>query len=350
MLYHSVASEGIAPTRSSQEVLANHRVRRTAAGLLSVAAALGTVSAAHAVEGGLYGAPLGGTDVRQAYLPTSPGLYGAIAGVGILAPTSRDQFGAVAKGNNYTYTQVAGAGLLYVYPINPFGFTIASSFQLNYMSTYQALTVNGTRKSGHASGFQDSYSDLFYASHYLGLFGAQAGSNPKYRYGLTAAVGLAAELPIGAYSVTNFVNPARNTFITIPNVALTYLTGPNLSVFDATEVSARFFFDTSKRNPASGYQAGNLIDLDFSLTQRSGNFQVGAAGVFAQQLNGDHNTTDALVSPAGNKYSKIDLGPVLVYDSPELATTFKAKALFPIHHENNYNTTTLVLSASRKLF
>ena len=329
---------------------ARNRKARAAAALMAIAGSLIPVSAAQAVEGGLYGAPLGGTDVRQAYLPTSPGLYGGIAGVGILAPTSRDQYGSVAKGTNYTYTQVAGVGLLYVYPINPLGFTLASSFQLNYASTYQALTVNGVRKTGHASGFQDSYSDLFYASHYIGLFGAQAGSNPKYRYGLTAAFGLAAELPIGAYSVTNFVNPARNTFITIPNMALTYLTGPNLSFFDATEVSARFFFDTSKRNPASGYQAGNLIDLDYSVTQRSGNVQFGVAGVFAQQLNGDHNATNALVNPDGNKYSKADLGPVLVYDSPELATTFKAKALFPIHHENNYNTTTIVLSASRKLY
>jgi hypothetical protein len=350
MIYNAVTSQSSPSRRRSLEIQSSRALALTLAGAMLAAHGLWGATLAHAVEGGLYGAPLGGTDVRQAYLPPSPGLYGALVGVGILAPTSRDQYGSAAKGNNYTYTQVGGASLLYVHAFNPFGFTVASSFQLNYASTYQALTVNGVRKFGHASGFQDSYSDLFYASHYIGLFGAQPGSNPKLRYGLTAAFGLAAEIPLGSYSVTNFVNPARNTFIAIPNVALTYLTGPNLSFFDATEVSARFFFDTSKRNPASGYQGGNLVDLDYSVSQRAGNFQFGVAGVIAQQLNGDRNTGGASVAPDGNKYAKVDVGPVLLYDSPELGATLKAKALFPVHHENNYNTTTLVLSASRKLY
>jgi hypothetical protein len=317
-----------------------------------LASALVGSETAYAVEGGVYGAPLGGTDVRQAYLPPTPGFYGGFAGVAALSPNYRDQNGNVSATASpaYLYAAVMGAGILYVYPYNPLGFTVASSFQLNYINEQQALTINGVHKSGHGSGFQDSFSDLFYASHYIGLFGAVAGDNPKLHYGLTGAFGLAAEIPLGAYNVNNFVNPGKNTFITIPNVALTYLTGPNLSFFDGTEISTRFFFDTNKRNSISGYQGGNLIDLDYAITERAGAFQFGVAGDYAQQLNGDHSATYALVAPGGAIYSKIDLGPVFVYDSPDLGATFKAKALFPIYHTNNYNATTVVFSVSRKLF
>jgi hypothetical protein len=307
-------------------------------------------SNASAVEGGLYGAPLGGTDVRQAFLPVNSGIYGALIGAGILAPTYQGPDGSSVNAPAHTYTKIIGAGLLFVYPFKPLGFTLGSSIQFNYAFDDQALTVNGVHKSGTASGFMDSFSDLFYASHYLGRLGAVPGGNPKIRYGLTGAFGLAAELPIGSYNASNFVNPARGTYITVPNVALTYDTGPNLSLFDATEISTRFFFDTSARNPADGYQAGNLIDLDFSLTQRTGNFQFGGAGVFAQQITSDHAADYSVVAPFGNKYSKFDLGPVFIYDSPGLDTTFKLKALFPVHHENNYDTTTIVISASRKLY
>jgi hypothetical protein len=311
----------------------------------------GASTSAYAVEGGIYGAPLGGTDVRQAYLPPSPGLYGGLANVGIVGSKFTNQYGGSTNGPAYVTTDAVGAGFLYVYPYNPLGFTIASSFQLNYQPTStQALTVNGVHKQGHGSGVADSYSDLFYASHYVGLMGATPGSNQKLKYGLTAAFGLAAEIPIGAYTATNFINTGKNTFITIPNMALTYTTGPNMALFDATEISTRFFFDTNKRNTLSGYQGGNLVDLDFSITQRLGNFQFGGAGVFAQQITSDHSATNAVVAPDGNKYMKLDVGPVLLYDSPELGTTFKFKALIPIHHENNYETTQFVISAARKLF
>ena len=311
-----------------------------------------TNSAARAVEGGVYGAPLGGTDLRQAYLPPEPGLYGGIAGVSSRSPNFRDQYGNISTTSNpaFLYATIAGAGLLYEYPFKPLGFSLASSFQLNYIGERQALTVGGKFLNGFATGLQDSFADYIFASKYIGLFGAKPGDNAKLKYGLTVAVALSGEIPIGRYNVNNFVNPGKNTLITIPNVALTYLTGPNLSFGDGTEISTRFFFDTNARDPASGYQGGNLIDLDYAISQRFGQFQAGVAGDYAQQLNGDHNSTFGLVTPGGNIYEKIDLGPVIAWDNPDLKTTFKLKALFPVYHQNNYNSTSIVISAARKLF
>lgn len=307
---------------------------------------------ANAVEGGVYGAPLGGTDARQAYLPEKTGVYGGLVGVASLSDWYTNQYGSYSTTSNpgQLNAGIAGAGLLYVYPWKPLDFTVASSIQFQYIWENQALTVNGKYLHGFANGFQDSYSDLFYASRYLGLFGANPGAdpNPKYKYGLTWAFGLAAELPIGAYNVNNFVNPGKNTYITIANTALTYLTGPNLSFFDGTELSARFFFDTNKRNPASGYQGGNLIDLDYAITERYKNLQFGLAGDYAQQIQGDRNTLYQVVAPNGDKYEKIDLGPVFLWDMDN-GTTFKFKATFPVYHENNYNSHQLIFVLSRKL-
>ncbi len=320
---------------------------------MGAAITLFSASAAHAVEGGVYGAPLGGTDIRQAYLPPEPGLYGGLAGVLSNSPYYRDQNGNLSATANpaFLYAQILGAGFLYEYPWKPFGFKIASSFQFNYIFEHQALTVNGSFLHGNARGLQDSFSDIFFASKYLGQYGATPGDNPKLKYGLTGAFALSAEIPLGNYNVDNFANPGKNTFITIPNVAFTYLTKPTwLSIGDGTEISTRFFFDTNRRNAISGYQGGNLIDLDYSLTQRIGHFQGGIAGDYAQQLNGDHNTANALVAPGGDIYAKIDVGPVLAYDDPVTEATYKIKALFPVYHQNNYNATTIVISAARKLF
>ena len=345
--------------RDGRKTLGMRKISRRGASSASLAVALslsatlvGGISGAHAVEGGVYGAPLGGTDIRQAYLPPEPGLYGGIAGVSSRSPNYRDQNGNISATANpaFLYATIAGAGLLYEYPFKPLGFSLASSFQLNYIGERQALTAGGRFLNGYAAGLQDSFADYIFASKYLGLFGAKPGDNPKLKYGLTGSVALSGEIPIGHYNVNNFVNPGKNTLITIPNVALTYLTGPNLSFGDGTEISARFFFDTNARDAATGYQGGNLIDLDYAISQRFGQFQAGIAGDYAQQLNGDHNATYGLVAPGGDIYAKIDLGPVFVWDNPQLATTFKLKALFPVYHQDNYNATSIVLSAARKLY
>ena len=351
---HQTRSEKLARVSRLVPVAARRAATRLAiagsmfAGLITI-----SVTNAHAVEGGVYGAPLGGTDLRQAFLPPVPGLYGGLAGVSSTSPNYRDQNGNISTTANpaFLYAQILGAGVLYEYNFKPFGFSIASSFQFNYIFEHQALTVGNTFLHGNARGLQDSFADLLFASKYLGLYGATPGDNTKLKYGLTGAIAISAEIPIGNYNVANFVNPGKNTFITIPNVAFTYLTKTKfVPIGDGTEISTRFFFDTNKRNPISGYQGGNLIDLDYSLSQRIGHFQGGIAGDYAQQLNGDHNTLNGLVAPAGNIYAKVDLGPVLAYDDPITEATYKVKALFPLYHQNNYNSTTVVISAARKLF
>lgn len=307
---------------------------------------------ASATEGGVFGGPIGGSDIRSANLPPVSGLYGAAIFLASNAPSFSNQYGNYSATSNPAYfTGLVEAGaLLYVYPIKPLGFTLATSIQLNTQQLDQALTITPRlRLQQRAAGFGDSYSDFFYASKYLGLFGAQPGGIKKFNYGLTFAFGMAAELPIGRYNVNNFDNVGKNTFIAIPNVAFTYLTGPNLSIAEGTELSARVFYESVQKNPASLYHSGDIVDVDFAVTQRWENWQVGVAGAYATQLNGDVTAAGATASPNGNLYEKFILGPVIAYDSPELKTTFKLKATFGVHNENTYLNNTIVFSIARKL-
>jgi hypothetical protein len=317
----------------------------------------------HAVENGIYGAPTGGTDIRQAYLPDAPGFYGGVVGADFTSPDFRNQNGGLsAKNPAHLNAGVAGAGIMVVYPWKPFDFTIASTFQASLQYEDEQLNlppVAGGLKRGYATGLGDSFSDVIYASKYLGLFGATPGSNNQLKYGLTVAGGLAVEVPVGSYNVRNgtpdFVNIGHNTFIWIPNIAATYLTGPNLSLGgDGTEISARLFYDMNEKNSVTNYQSGDVIDLDFAVTERYGAFQVGLAGDYVSQLTDDTQNGklvyeyQPLNQGPGNRFGKIDLGPVLAYDFLD-HSTLKFKALFPVEHTANFNNQAFVLSYSRKL-
>ena len=334
------------------------RAWKTCRNLLCSTAALISIdfasTQAGAVEGGIFGGPIGGTDIRSAYLPPTTGIYAALVGIGGNSPAFLDQNGNYSKTSNPAYFTAIGegGGLLYVYPFKPLGFTVASSFQLVYAEEWQGLQAGPRHLSGRADGFLDSFGDLFFASRYLGLFGAKPGHNEKLRYGLTFAFGLGAEFPIGEYTFGAFPTTGKNAFIAIPSAAFTYLTGPNVALpgADGTEISTRIFFDAVARNPASGVQSGNIFDIDFAATERYGKFQGGVAGAYAQQTNSDITATGLQQTPNGNKFSRISVGPVLAYDSEELKTTFKLKGLFTATATNSYRQVNIVLSAAFKLY
>ncbi len=97
------------------------------------------------VENGIYGAPTGGTDIRQAYLPDAPGIYGGAVSAFFNSPDFRGQFGDKSTTLNPAHlnAEVLGAGLLIVYPWKPLGFTLASSFQAS--AQYEGETLSPGR-------------------------------------------------------------------------------------------------------------------------------------------------------------------------------------------------------------
>ncbi|WP_133467494.1 transporter, partial [Lactobacillus crispatus] len=126
------------------------------------------------------------------------------------------------------------------------------------------------------------WSRLFPSAH----FAAQPKDQPQMPYGLGVMVGLGTVFPTGAYSALRSVNNSGNVFDVTPNVALTY-TMP--SIFGgllgrATEISARTFYNAYSRNDATGYHNGDVVNINFAVSERFNTYQVGLVGLYLAQL------------------------------------------------------------------
>jgi hypothetical protein len=177
--------------------------------------------------------------------------------------------------------------------------------------------------------------------------GATSGTNPFIPYGLTVALGFAALFPTGPYNSANIVNPGAGLFVMTPNIALTYNTGPNWSIGDSTQISARFFFAFPLENSTTHYQSGDVMDIDWAATQVFGPWQVGVQGYFQTQYTNDIKL-GGIVPLYGNRYEAAGLGPVVQYNFPDGAF-LKAKWTGSILSKNTLEENTFVVVFGMKL-
>jgi hypothetical protein len=100
--------------------------------------------------------------------------------------------------------------------------------------------------------------------------------------GLTILAGFGVVFPAGTYNASDPTQQAlsigNSTWDFAPTFGHTYTTPPILA--EGTEISVRFFWNNYLENPTTHYSAGDLLDLEFALTERIGRFQVGAAGFY----------------------------------------------------------------------
>lgn len=281
--------------------------------------AIGT-SGALASEGVNYGGPVGGTDIGNAYLPPQPGLYGGVvAGLG----SANKSYGDNGKRNPFVNIDlnagIAAAGLLYIYPVTLFGGTLGTGFAASYSAGH--IGVNGA--SQNFRGVDDMYADILVWSKHL-------SSGPT---GLTVKVGYSMVIPIGKYNTTDLYTPGRNTYIYIPNAAVTYLTGPNF-LGDGLEFSAHVFADIAGQNTAVHYKTGTVVDLDWAISEVFGRWQAGIAGYYARQIN-DDTMNGMVVAPNGNRLGVAAVGPVISYNIPEWKSNVKFKLTRPFYTRNS---------------
>ena len=317
-----------------------------------VALLIGMPLQAAASENGLFGAPIGGTDINNALLPP-PGLYGALLFLGTN--------GSTYEGNNSQPTDYPaslsaanyGGGVFIVYPFKLWGGHFASQFQLADQQLWQKMTIPhvGLLK-GQGVGLGDSYADLLSYSKFIGHLGVKplAGlAASRIPYGLTLDAAMGMEIPLGSYSEARYANEGHNTTIFIPSIAATYAIKPILPKALATLFDVRWFYETSLKNPATSYQGGKIYDIDFAATERYKNLQAGIAGAYAKQFTDDVTATGAIATPDGNRYEKLILGPVASLYVPKIRTNFKLKTTFGTHNTNTYLLNTVVLVATFQL-
>ncbi|KLD75642.1 hypothetical protein FZ025_04820 [Xanthomonas hyacinthi] len=302
--------------------------------------------AAWAGEGIKAAGPIGGTDIRQAWLPP-PGLYAA--GVGI-----RGRFKEfLGSDQDYAATgdfMVGGGGLLAVYPVEVFGGSLASSVFVSGGKTCFGL------KSGRETcsrGMGDTYADLLVWSRLFPSKGPEAQRDPHIPYGLQVLFGLGVSFPNGVYKSSKAVNNGSNVYDTAPNVALTY-TSPSIfgeTLGDATEFSVRMFYNHYSRNDDTNYQSGDLVSADFSVSQRVRQWQFGVTGTGYVQIEDDENA-GVKVPNGGNRGRLLQLGPVVSYDYMARGRPWNVtlKGYFAAGGENIASSNILILRIGTKLF
>jgi hypothetical protein len=137
---------------------------------------------------------------------------------------------------------------------------------------------------------------------------------------------------------------------------VTYNTGPNWSLGDSTQLSARLFVSFPLTNTATNYTSGEVLDVDWSISQIFGNWQAGLAGFYTYQFTDDVGTNILTgvkcPSPAcidGNRNGQFALGPILQYTFPDSGVTIKAKYSKDLWAKDSLNTGYFVFSIAMKI-
>lgn len=303
-----------------------------------------------AVEGSTVAGPIGGSDVRAAQLPPS-GLYGfGVAGFGRSFNFNDGQGRAVPAfaGLDQTRTN-GGLGFLYVPEHQIFGGALGLVGFFSAGHTCGRLFKATNRQC--FSGLGDPYLEVNWSRHFGTIRQSRYSGAYPIAEGLSFQVGLGAVVPVGHYSAsdarTHGITVGNNYWDIAPMAAFTYTTPPIFA--DATEFSAKAYLNRYLENPATNYQSGSLLNVDFAVTERIGRFQAGLAGLYAEQLTDDRQF-GAVIPPDGRQANVLGLGLVGVYDLPEHASAIKLKALGTVAGENVVDGFGISLTFFKKLY
>jgi hypothetical protein len=287
-----------------------------------------------AVEGPTAAGPIGGTDIRSAMLPP-PGIYGGLILLGASTLDFVDGQGETipALKQAHLAKELAGPFLYYVPETKVLGGSIGFGAIVPAGNQCGHLFIGDSDRC--TLGVGDPYVELDWSRFFGTLRPSEyPGANPILQ-GLTILAGFGAVIPVGTYDASNPTQQALSTGNNIwdfaPIVAFTYTTRPLLA--EGTEISAKFYWNNYLENPQTHYLTGDLLDLDFAVSEHIGRFQVGVAGFYAAQVQ-DDKLFGVAIPPDGHRAEVLELGPVLNYDMPEYASSVKVKALATLFAAN----------------
>lgn len=280
-----------------------------------------------AVEGPTAAGPIGGTDIRSAALPP-PGLYGGTAqlGAGTLGFKDGDGKTIPALQDARLTKEVAGPFIFYVPDVKVLGGSIGIG------AIAPAGNVCGHLFAGQSNQCTASIGDPYVEVDWSRFFGRvrpsrYAGAYP-IQEGLSVLIGFGVVIPAGH---SNFSDPlsqaltmGTNIWDFAPSIALTY-TSPAI-IADGTELSMKLFWNNYLENRETGYRTGDMLNLDFALTEHIGRFQAGIAGFYAVQTE-DDRINGVPIPPDGRQGELLQIGGIVAYDMPEHAASVKFKAL-----------------------
>lgn len=303
---------------------------------------------AWAIEGPTAAGPIGGTDIRSAVLPPA-GLYGGLLGLGAATTGFVDGHGhpipALADGT--LAKEVAGPFLLYVPEIKVGGGSVGIGTVLP-IANYSGHLFEGESNQSTA-GLGDPYVEISWSRS----FGSMRPSKYQGTYpileGLSVLLAVGVVIPVGQYDASTplkqAISPGTNIWDVAPSIAATYTTAPIL--LEGTEFSAKLFWNHYYQNPETTYLSGDVLNIDFAITEHIGRFQFGVAGFYAVQIEDDRRGGVA-VAGDGNRGELLQVGGVLNYDIPEQASAIKLKALNTLMARNTVEAWNVVAGWAKK--
>ena len=316
---------------------------------LFVALACGYSIPLHAAEGPSLAGPIGGTDIRSAVLPP-PGLYGggvALRGEVLDFVDGQGQPIPALTDANIKRTIVAPF-IGYVPNINVLGGSIGFFAIVRYGKSCGHLFQANPKLC--QSGFGDPYLEAQWSRFFGVVRPPRSPGALPIMQGLSIELGFGVVVPSGQYNstdpTTRALSAGSNIWDFAPNIAFTYTSAPILA--DGTEFSAKFYWNKYRTNPATQYSTGDLINIDFAVSERIGRFQAGIAGFYVFQV-ADDKQFGIPVPPDGQRVKILNLGGVLAYDMPEFGALIKIKTLQSVFVENSAHTRGIVLTFVKKL-
>jgi hypothetical protein len=146
--------------------------------------------------------------------------------------------------------------------------------------------------------------------------------------GLSVLVGFGVVIPAGQSDFSSPLSQAlalgTNIWDFAPSIAFTYTTPAILA--EGTEISMKLFWNNYLENSETEYRTGDLLNLDFAITEHIGRFQAGVTGFYAVQTE-DDRINGVPIQPDGRQAELLQLGGIIAYDIPEHAASVKLKAL-----------------------
>ncbi len=303
-----------------------------------------------AAEGTTAAGPIGGPDIRSAFLPP-PGLYGALISLGTTTPQVRDGSGNPRAGLDAVKIRAitAGTALLYVPHAKLFGGSIG------ILGVAGGGLICGqivsTTPSRCQSGFGDSYVEMSWSRFYgFTRPSSEKGAYP-IREGLAIATGVGVVFPTGHYDqrvqASNGVSVGKNIWDIAPSIAFTYTTPPLIA--EGTEFSTKIYLNNYFTNSVTDYSSGRLVDFEFAVSEHIGRWQVGVAAYYLRQL-ADDLRSGVVVAPDGRRLQTMSLGGVVNYDMAEINASIKLKVRSSAFAYNSGMVTSFIVSYAKKLY
>jgi hypothetical protein len=318
------------------------------AALLALLFALAASAKAHAVEGPTVAGPIGGTDMRSALLPP-PGTYFGTLQLVAQTLDFLDQDGnTIPALRDARLTKEVGGPFVYFIPDTKIlGGSVSAGALLPFANTCGRL-FTGTASECDA-GMGDPYVEVAWSRFFGTLRPSQHPGAYPIPEGLAVMLGVGTVIPLGKFSssdpLSQALSPGTNIWDIAPTIALTYTTPPILA--EGTEFSAKLYWNNYRENDETRYLTGDVLNLDFAITEHIGRVQMGIAGFYAAQT-GDDKIAGAIAPPDGRRAQALQLGGVIAYDMPEHAISMKLKAIAAPFAENTVTSWNIVFGWLKK--